>query len=98
MPNNDDGLSTYTPIQCQLYDYIEIACMRHYRLDIELISGEIITGKALTTRIKHKQEFIVVDVDMDTEGNDKEQEIRLDLVKSICALDENAEFGTVTIN
>jgi len=89
---------SYTPIQCQLYDYVEIACMRHYRLDIELISGEIITGKALTTRIKDKQEFIVVTTDMDSEENNKEQEIRLDLVKSLTALDDNVEFTMVAIN
>ena len=95
MPNKDKS-SNYSPIQCQLYDYIEIACMRHYRLDIELTSGETISGKALTTRIRDKQEFIVISIE--PEENRKEQEIRLDLVKSITALDKNSEFNTVTIN
>ncbi len=74
--------------------------MRHYRLDIELITGEIITGEALTTRIKDKQEFIVISADKDTKNikKGKEQEIRLDLVKSLTTLDKNAEFSTVTIN
>ncbi len=98
---------SYTPIQCQLYDYVEIACMRHYRLDIELITGEIITGMALTTLIKNKQEFIVINLEMDSEENhpeienanqDKKQEIRLDLVKSITTLDSNAEFAMIAIN
>ncbi len=97
MPN-DENSSDYTPIQCQLYDYVEIACMRHYRLDIELISGDIITGKAVTTRIKNKQEFIVIAEDVDNKENNKEQEIRLDLVKSLTTLDANAEFDTVAIN
>lgn len=94
--SNKDKSSGYSPIQCQLYDYIEIACMRHYRLDIELTSGETLSGKALTTRIKDKQEFIVISAD--SEKNHEEQEIRLDLVKSITALDDNAEFKTVVIN
>ncbi len=94
MPKED----SYTPIQCQLYDYVEIACMCHYRLDIELTTDEIITGKALTTRIKNKQEFIVIDVASEDADKGTEQEIRLDTVKSITALDENAEFGTVAIN
>lgn len=94
--SNKDKSSGYSPIQCQFYDYIEIACMRHYRLDIELTSGETLSGKALTTRIKDKQEFIVISAD--SEKNHEEQEIRLDLVKSITALDNNAEFKTVVIN
>ena len=94
--SNKDKSSGYSQIQCQLYDYIEIACMRHYRLDIELTSGETLSGKALTTRIKDKQEFIVISAD--SEKNYEEQEIRLDLVKSITALDNNAEFKTVVIN
>jgi len=102
MSNKDNKSSSYTPIQCQLYDYVEIACMRHYRLDIELMTGEIITGMALTTLIKNKQEFIVINTNIDSEKNnhdqDSEQEIRLDLVKSITVLDENAEFATVAIN
>ena len=99
--------SNYTPIQCQLYDYIEIACMRHYHLDIELTSGDIISGLALTTKIKNKQEYLVISLETtpdkiapevkDTTQN-KEQEIRLDLIKSLTALDENAEFKTVEIN
>ena len=93
MSKNDTDSSAYTPIQCQIYDYIEIACMPHYRLNIELNSGGIITGQAITTRVKNKQEFIVIK-NKDT----GEQEIRLDLVKSIQALDDNAEFGKVSIN
>ena len=92
MPNNEDD-NNYSPIQCQLYDYIEIACMRHYQLDIELTSRETITGKAITTKIKDRQEFIVIETE-----NNKKQEIRLDLVKSIKPQDENAEFGRVAIS
>lgn len=92
MPNKEDD-ANYSPIQCQLYDYIEIACMRHYQLDIELTSAETISGKAITTKIKDKQEFIVIE----TENNEK-QEIRLDLVTSIEPQDENAEFSRVAIS
>jgi Rho-binding antiterminator len=92
MPNNEDD-NNYSPIQCQLYDYIEVACMRHYQLDIELTTSETITGKAITTKIKDRQEFIVIE----SENNEK-QEIRLDLVKSIEPQDENTEFGRVAIS
>lgn len=92
MATDDPNSGNYTPIQCQIYDYIEIACMRHYMLDIELTNGEKITGKAITTKIKDKQEFIVIETE-----NDEKQEIRLDLVNSIEPLNENAEFGRVSI-
>ena len=90
MAEND---SDYSPIQCQIYDYIEIACMRHYLLDIELTSGEKISGKAMTTKIENKQEFMVIET-----KNSEKQEIRLDLVNSIKPLDDNAEFGRVAIS
>ncbi len=90
MAEND---SDYSPIQCQIYDYIEIACMRHYLLDIELTSGETISGKAMTTKIENKQEFMVIETE-----NSEKQEIRLDLVNSIKPLDDNAEFGRVAIS
>ena len=92
MSDDNDHSKSYSPIQCQIYDYIEIACMRHYQLTIELKSGETLTGKAITTKIKDKQEFIVIET---TTG--EEQEIRLDLVNSIQPLDKNAEFGRVSI-
>ena len=94
MSKNDDDKAIYSPIQCQLYDYFEIACMGHYRLDVMLLSGEIVKGKAITTLIKDKQEFLCIEL----VENSKEHEIRLDLIKSITALDKNAEFETVTIN
>lgn len=88
--NTED--ENYSPIQCQIYDYIEIACMRRYHLEIELTSGETITGKAMTTKIENKQEFMVIETE-----NNETQEIRLDFVNSIKPLDENAEFGRVAI-
>lgn len=38
------------PISCELFDYIEIACMFGYRLKLSLSNGETLVGKALTTR------------------------------------------------
>ena len=93
MSINDQYSTDYSPIQCQIYDYIEIACMRHYQLDIELNSGETLTGRAITTKVKDKQEFIVIENE-----NAEKQDIRLDLVNSIQPLDESAEFRQVTIS
>ncbi len=109
MASNKQDSSTYTPIQCQIYDYIEIACLHHYQLTIELNNGELIKGKAKTTQILEKQEFLVIGSDqgLDTskitepEKNstqDDTQMIRLDLIKSITVLDKNPQFETVNIN
>ena len=89
---------TYTPIQCQLYDYIEIACLRHYTLSIKLLDGSEIRGRAETTKIENKQEFLLIKVVADQDQKEEEIPVRLDKIKSITALDENAEFKTVEIN
>jgi len=88
----------YTPIQCQLYDYIEIACLRHYSLSIKLLDGKEVKGRAETTKIEDKQEFLVVSVEIDQNSKKERISIRLDKIKSITALDENAGFKTVEIN
>lgn len=82
----------YSPIQCHLYDYIEIACMRHYHLDVELKSGEHLIGYAQNTQVKNKEEFLVFLI------SGVIQLIRLDKIKRITALDSNAEFSSVIIN
>lgn len=97
---------SYTPIQCQLYDYIEIACLRHYKLLIKLLDGSELQGRAETTKIENKQEFMIISVEANQdqeESNTKDNRkgntsIRLDKIKSITALDQNAEFKTVEIN
>jgi Rho-binding antiterminator len=51
----------YHPIDCDLHDYLEIACMYHYWLRIELTDGTCFDAKALTTcTTVEKEEFLVV--------------------------------------
>jgi hypothetical protein len=33
-------MKTYRPLKCELYDYLEIACLYRYTLAIELIDGQ----------------------------------------------------------
>jgi Rho-binding antiterminator len=52
-----------TPIKCELYDYVEIACMRGYEVRIVLDDDSEIIGKAITTKTSaEKIEFLIVDV------------------------------------
>lgn len=82
----------YKPIQCHLYDYIEVACLRHYKLDVKLLTGEVLKGLAQTIHIINKEEYLEVNVD------GVHQNLRLDKIKSITALDDNAEFKTIEIH
>ena len=85
-------MNAYQPLNCDLYDYLEIACLRGYRLDIELVDGERLVAKALTTRTAStKEEFLVV------EKTDGQQEIRLDQLLAVTPLDDNAQFGRVVL-
>lgn len=84
---------SYQPIHCNLYDCFEIACLYHYTLKIKLLDGETMMGVAQNMRIKNKQEFLLIRTE-----DDKLQEFRLDNIKSITAIDKNAEFNTVKIN
>ncbi|MGH8386393.1 MAG: Rho-binding antiterminator [Pseudomonas sp.] len=83
-------MNTYQPMNCDLYDYLEIACMRGYRLDIELKDGSRLEAKALTTRTSsEKEEFLC----LETAGG--QQEIRLDQLLAVTPLDADAQFGRV---
>ncbi|VXC40938.1 Protein rof [Pseudomonas sp. 8Z] len=83
----------YQPLACNLYDYLEIACMRRYRLLIELTDGSNLEGQALTTETTaNKEEYLHV---LNASGT---QRLRLDHLVAISALDERASFDRVLLN
>lgn len=85
-------MDTYEPLHCDLHDYLEIACLYGYTLDIELIDGQQLTARAITTRTAPtREEFL----ELDTEG--RRQEIRLDHLLAITPGDEDAKFGRVVL-
>lgn len=82
----------YRPLSCDLYDYLEIACMHHYRLRIELVGGGELLAQALTTETTpDKEEFFLV---QSAEGT---QRLRLDRLLAITPLDAGASFGRVLL-
>ena len=82
----------YRPLACDLYDYLEIACMHRYRLRIELVDGGVLQARALTTRTEpSKEEFFVV------QSEAGEQRLRLDQLLAITPLDPGASFGRVLL-
>ncbi len=70
--------------------------MRAYQLEVELITGEFIRGKASTIRIENKEEYLILDV-LDS-SNGQQKALRLDTIKSLTPMKADAEFNTVFIN
>ncbi|BBP81860.1 hypothetical protein PHLH8_15020 [Pseudomonas sp. Pc102] len=82
-------MNAYQPLHCDLHDYLEIACLRSYRLRVELLDGEPFEARAQTTRTTtSKEEFLRFD-DL--------REIRLDRLLAITPLDPDAPFGRVLL-
>jgi len=85
-------MNAYQPLNCDLHDYLEIACMHRYGLQIEMIDGRGFSARALTTRTApSKEEFFVLQ-------NDNGQfEVRLDQMLAITPLDPNASFSRIEL-
>ncbi|WP_462380898.1 Rho-binding antiterminator [Pseudomonas sp. Marseille-QA0892] len=85
-------MAAYIPLHCDLHDYLEIACLYGYTLNIELTDGQQLTARAITTRTAStREEFLEVDT------GDVRQEIRLDQLLAIAPLDKKARFGRVVL-
>ena len=77
----------YQPIDCGRYDYLEIACLHHYRLEIEIRNGTRLMGTAITTQtLKNDGEYLVID------SNGETQRLRLDTIRWLRPLDPHASF------
>ncbi|MFB2735587.1 Rho-binding antiterminator [Shewanella mangrovisoli] len=85
-------MSDYKIIPCAHYDYLELACMHGYRLDIELQDGSLCQARAITTQTHaDKTEWLVV------EHQAGQQTLRLDSIIAITPTDPHASFGRVMI-
>ncbi|MGL4318343.1 MAG: Rho-binding antiterminator [Pseudomonas sp.] len=86
-------MNAYQPLDCDLHDYLEIACLYDYRLLVEQVDGVQFEAKALTTRTTAtKEEFLVLLKD------DGPSEVRLDQLLAITPLNANSRFGRVEFN
>lgn len=85
-------MDDYQPLACNLYDYLEVACMHGYQLDVELVDGTRLQGRALTTETSaSKEEFLLL------RTADGEQRLRMDRLLAITPLDAGASFGRVPL-
>ena len=79
---------TYQPINCDDYDYLELACQHHLELMIELKNGEKLEAKASDLLLRKKVEYLIV------EQSGQVRELRLDSISSF----SHPEIGTVVIS
>jgi Rho-binding antiterminator len=79
-------------LSCNHYDFVEIACMHHYPLEIELKDGEVVSGNALDTGINGcRQECIKIVVT----GKSEPAFIVLDDIRILRVTKPNRHFQEV---
>ena len=82
----------YQPLNCDLYDYLEMACLYQYRLLVEMVEGGQFEARALDTRTNAlKEEYLLIELD------GEKVELRLDRLLAITPLNDNAKFGRVEL-
>ncbi|WP_088332842.1 Rho-binding antiterminator [Lacimicrobium sp. SS2-24] len=77
-------------IACAVHDYIEVACLYGYRLELHLNNGSKVSGSAHTTQtLKGEGEFLCL--------VDPEQRIALLTILHIRALTPNPYFDAISL-
>ncbi|MDR9889458.1 Rho-binding antiterminator [Pseudenterobacter timonensis] len=79
---------TYQPINCDDYDNLEIACMHHLVLSLQLKDGEMLEAKASDLVLRKNVEYLVV------EESGAMRELRLDKIASF----SHPQIGTVVVS
>lgn len=80
-------------ISCDLHDYLEVACMYGYQIQLTLNDHQIIEGKAINTMTTaDKHEFLVIDND---HGHGQKEQIELNQIRKMQVLTPNAKFSEV---
>lgn len=83
-------MKPYAPIGCADYEYIELACMDRYEVDVVKDDGTI-RGLAINTEANNTGEYLIVQID-----NNAHESVRVDLIKQIIVLSENRRFDERT--
>ncbi len=85
-------MTDYHPIECDLHDALEIACLHHALLQVELRDGSRFVARARTTvSTAEKEEFLLLD------APDGERRIRLDHLHAVTTLAADGKPGARTL-
>lgn len=82
----------YQPISCDAYDYLEMACMHHEPLRIQLHGGGKIEATASNVHVKEHIEYL------DVIADGQPQSIRLDAIRSISSTAKSPRFENIPIS
>ena len=80
----------YQPVDCGLYDYLEVACMRGYEISLALRNGETDRGVAITVGARREGEFLTLVTDQ------TKKEYRLDELRSLRVLSYPRSFDEIS--
>ena len=81
-------------IACQLYDYIEIACMYGLEVSVVLKDGNTVRGTALTTVIDKRNDVATECIQMSIDTST--QNIALNETAQLHAITDNPHFSSVS--
>lgn len=76
-------------LACHLYDYLEIACMFHYQVQVKLKSKDMVLGQALDIKTIDGKESLIV------KTQQGKQHIPLRQLTLLTVLTTNAKFEKV---
>ena len=88
--SNDIDAKPYIPIGCGDYEYIELACMDHYEVDVIKHDGTV-RGLAVATETDDNGEYLIIQLD-----KDQRESIRVDQIKQIIVRSEPRRFDERT--
>ncbi|AWH54068.1 transcriptional antiterminator [Stenotrophomonas sp. ESTM1D_MKCIP4_1] len=85
-------MADYHPLECDLHDVLEVACLHRAQLQVELRDGSRFVARARTTiSTADKEEFLLLD------APDGEHRIRLDQLHAVTTLGADGVAGTRTV-
>lgn len=85
-------MTDYHPIECDLHDVLEIACLHHALLQVELRDGSRFVARARTTvSTADKEEFLLLD------AADGERRVRLDQLHAVATVVADGTPGARTV-
>ncbi len=85
-------MTDYRPIECDLHDVLEIACLHHALLQVELRDGSRFAARARTTvSTADKEEFLLLD------APDGERGVRLDQLHAVATVGADGIPGARTV-
>ncbi len=83
-------MTSYKPIDCSDYDYLEIVCMDHSEIELD-IDSDTIRGVADGLEIRSGEEFLQLRI-----TREQIREIRIDRISEIRVLSKVARFKNHT--